>query len=191
MSVEIKDKDKGAAALLKRTEKLILERLSNMTLGVHGVEGAVPHGESAPPEAGPPRAKEPDAETHDGSGDTETGELSGGDKLTVADIAEIHEFGLGSVPRRSFLADWAEQSQVLVLQVVTKAAKAVVKETLSVDEAVEQIGAWAVGSIQTRMANGIPPALKPATIKRKGSSVTLIDTGQLRSSITYRIKSDR
>ena len=34
----------------------------------------------------------------------------------------------------------------------------------------------------------IPPPLKPATIARKGSSATLIDTGALRQAITYAVR---
>ena len=35
---------------------------------------------------------------------------------------------------------------------------------------------------------GIAPPLKPATIARKGSSTPLINTGQLRSAITWRVE---
>jgi hypothetical protein len=110
-------------------------------------------------------------------------------ELTVGEIAAIHEFGLGTAPRRSFLADWADEKRDEINAIAVKAGRAVARGTLTGEDALEQIGAWAVGSIQERMASNIPPPLAPATIKRKGSSVALIDTGQLRSSISYRVDS--
>ena len=41
---------------------------------------------------------------------------------------------------------------------------------------------------EAKIASNIPPALAPETIERKGSSVALIDTGQLRSSITWQVE---
>jgi hypothetical protein len=124
------------------------------------------------------------AEQHE----NEDGEPSG---LTVGEIAEIHEFGLGSAPRRSFLAGWADQNADQIKTVVIRGGQALARGKIaSIDQLLEQIGVWAVGSIQARMATSIPPPNAPATIKRKGSSVALIDTGQLRSSISYRVDDD-
>lgn len=39
-----------------------------------------------------------------------------------------------------------------------------------------------------KMFGAVPPPLKPATIKAKGSSATLIDTGALRNAITYVVR---
>lgn len=52
----------------------------------------------------------------------------------------------------------------------------------------ERVGLWAQGSIQQRISDGIPPPNAESTIRRKGSSTPLIDTGQLRTSIKYRVK---
>lgn len=107
--------------------------------------------------------------------------------LTIGEIGAIHEFGLGTAPRRSFLADWADEKRADIEAIALKAGSAIARGKLDGAQALEQIGAWAVGSIQERMASNIPPPLAPATIQRKGSSVALIDTGQLRASISYRV----
>lgn len=108
--------------------------------------------------------------------------------ITIGEIAEIHEFGLGNCPRRSFLADWADGQRSQIDRVIIKGAQALARGSISEPvQFLEQVGAWAVGSIKRRMASNIPPPLAPTTIQRKGSSVALIDTGQLRSSITYRV----
>jgi hypothetical protein len=56
------------------------------------------------------------------------------------------------------------------------------------DQVLEILGQRAVGQIQERIASGIAPANAPSTVAKKGSSTPLIDTGVLRSSITYQVK---
>lgn len=107
--------------------------------------------------------------------------------LSVAQIGEIHEFGLG-VPRRSFLAGWAVEREPEIKNVILRGGRALaLGKVESVRVLLEQVGSWSVGSIQQRMAQNIPPPLAESTIKRKGSSVALIDTEQLRSSISYQV----
>ena len=111
--------------------------------------------------------------------------------LTVGEVAEIHEFGLGTAPRRSFLAGWVDEKKDEITNVIIRGARAVASRKLTRVALLEQIGSWAVGSIQERISNGIEPPLAEQTIKRKGSSVPLIDTGQLRASISYRVELDK
>lgn len=110
--------------------------------------------------------------------------------ITIGELATIHEFGLG-VPERSFLRAWVDERRAEIENVVIRGGRAVALGKMPVRTALEQIGQWAVGSIQTRMAQNIPPPLAPSTIARKGSSVALIDTGQLRSSITYEVDDNK
>lgn len=108
--------------------------------------------------------------------------------LTIGEIASIHEFGLGSCPQRSFLQGWADENPGLINTTVRKGAEALARGALNSPlQFLNQFGSWAVGQVQVRMAQSIPPPLAPETIRRKGSSVTLIDTGQLRASITFRV----
>lgn len=51
----------------------------------------------------------------------------------------------------------------------------------------EKIGMIGVNAVRAQFGT-IPPPLKPATIARKGSSATLIDTGALRQAITYAVR---
>jgi hypothetical protein len=113
----------------------------------------------------------------------EDGEDSG---ITIGELAAIHEFGLG-VPRRSFLADWVTENQSEIVKLSVRGGRALVLGKMTIEQLLEQLGQWSVGSIQERMSNNIPPPLAPETIAAKGSSVALIDTGQLRSSITYQV----
>ncbi len=103
--------------------------------------------------------------------------------LTNAEIGEIHEFGLG-VPQRSFLREWTSSNAAEIQQIIQQAAVMGGLHSLNAEQSMERAGLGLVGSVQERMSAGIPPANSPETIARKGSSTPLIDTGQLRQSIT-------
>ncbi len=106
--------------------------------------------------------------------------------LTVAEVAAFNEFGLG-VPERSFVRAYVDENGSLLREDIRKLALLVVKGKKTTEEALETLGLKVVGGMQKRISKGIPPPNAPATIRRKGSSKPLIDTGQLRSSITHRV----
>lgn len=106
--------------------------------------------------------------------------------ITVAEIAEIHEFGLG-VPERSWLRDWIDANTRQIADRIRREEAEVVKGKRTREQAIKRLGVWIQGEIQQRIADGIPPPNAPSTIAKKGSSKPLIDTGQLRQSITHKI----
>ena len=110
-------------------------------------------------------------------------------KLSVAEIGTVHEFGVpGKTPQRSFVRGWFDKSQKPIADLMRRAAQGVKSGKNSVDKALSLVGMRFVGDIQKRIASNIPPALKQSTIDRKGSSVALIDSGQLRSSIGFQVR---
>jgi hypothetical protein len=107
--------------------------------------------------------------------------------LSVADVAAFHEFGLG-VPERSFLRGWMEENQDRVADFLkVQCAEAVESQAKDFVKVLERLGLFCVGGIQQRISDGLSPPLAPSTIAAKGSSIPLIDTGQLRTSITYEV----
>jgi hypothetical protein len=106
---------------------------------------------------------------------------------TVGEIAVYHEFGLG-VPERSFIRAWFEQNSRTVIDDMRAGLIRVLKRELTPEQLADLLGQKYVGQIQARMAAGIPPPLAESTIARKGSSIPLIDTGQLRSAVTYEVR---
>lgn len=104
--------------------------------------------------------------------------------ITVGAIAEIHELGLG-VPERSWLRAWCDAKQDMVLQDSMDALKQVILGKLTRERALAVLCLKWQGDIQQWIAEGnVTPELAQSTIDRKGSSVPLIHTGQLRSAIT-------
>lgn len=114
-------------------------------------------------------------------------------------VAAAHERGIG-VPRRSFLQAPIEQARpVLRGQLRRELDKAIRTGALKWDEkrdrfltptvqALGRIGVYMRAVSQTAIRQGIPPELSDKTIARKGSTVPLIDTGQLRGSLRWQVE---
>jgi hypothetical protein len=159
--MSVTDKDKGFKALfarLKGAKDLVL------TVGVHGSEGQEPHGNV----------------------DAEGNALPPG-PLTVADIATVHEYGLGTSPERSFIRAWADEQATKNNQTLAAIGKAVVQGKFTAEQGLERAGLRFVGDIQKRIKGNIPPPLMARTVARKKSSTPLINKGQLWSSIRHRV----
>lgn len=123
-----------------------------------------------------------------GKGAEETHNGENPDQETVGEIAGRHELGIG-VPERSWLRAWVDENNPMIQDDLRAAMRAVLLGRLTREQAVEILGVKYVGLIQTRIANGILPPNAPSTIARKESSTPLIDTGQMRSAITYVLES--
>lgn len=110
------------------------------------------------------------------------------DNVTVLDVATWNEFGTERIPSRSFIRTWYDANLPTIKKKLQALLVQVVKGRIGKDQALEQLGQWMVGSIQASISQGIPPPNASSTIAHKGSSTPLIDTGVLRSSISYRVE---
>ena len=106
---------------------------------------------------------------------------------TLAQVAAAHEFGTDKIPQRSFIRATVDLKASEIRAQQESLAAQVIAGKITPEVAMERLGIFTQGLIQARIAEGIDPPLKPATIARKGSSKQLVDSGQLRSSITYQI----
>ena len=108
---------------------------------------------------------------------------------TVVDVGSIHEFGLGDVPERSFIRRWADEDKEELRSGEKKLAQSIVKGQNTAEAALEKMGVLFAAKAQKFISDGrATPKLDDATKDRKGSSTPLIDTGQLRSSITHQVE---
>lgn len=112
-----------------------------------------------------------------------------GEPISNAFLGAILDQGSddGNIPARPWLAPGVasgnKEYQAIILQTVEDGG--------SLDEALEKIGVVAVGKTQQFMTKLKTPANSPITIKRKGSSNPLIDTGNLRQSVTSSVTSEK
>jgi hypothetical protein len=112
------------------------------------------------------------------------------DGATNAEIGFAHEFGNAHVPERSWLRqtfrDPKKREQLRALQV--RLFRDLINGRITVAQAMGLLGAWGMGAIKATITrDGVFVPLKPATIKRKGSSKPLIDTGQFVGSISWAV----
>lgn len=110
-----------------------------------------------------------------------------GSDVVLSDIAGFHEFGTRNIPRRPFVSGWFDSVIGSALPTALKqSAQKLLAGKIDESKYIKLLGNFGVGGIQKFISAGVKPALAKSTIKRKGSSVPLIDTGVLRSSITFR-----
>lgn len=111
------------------------------------------------------------------------------DGQSLALVALSNEFGTadGHIPERSFLRAGLHRASADISKLTALNIKRVEEKKLTVDQALNQIGLFAASAVQNEFAIGdfVPNA--ESTIKAKGSSQPLKNTGQLMQSVTYMI----
>lgn len=106
--------------------------------------------------------------------------------VDVATIAIIHEFGSpkNNLPARPVMRQ-TNQRHARELQGFTRRLLlAIYGGRILPSKALAQLGVFWEGKIKQTFRDGVFAPLRPATIARKGSSKPLIDSGQLRQSVT-------
>lgn len=108
------------------------------------------------------------------------------DGITIAGIASVHEFGSKSagIPERSFIRSTMDEKRDKFLN-ITAAALIKIGDGADVTQQLGIIGLYIASEIKKKIVSKIPPPNAPETIKRKGSSTPLIDTGRMLNSITH------
>lgn len=92
------------------------------------------------------------------------------------------------IPERSFLRASHDEHSDDVLKSSERALGQVVTGKMSVEQYMEMVGRDYVTMIKDYIVELKTPENHPFTVDRKGSSNPLIDTGNLLSSISYRVK---
>ncbi len=104
----------------------------------------------------------------------------------MAAVAAWNEFGTKTIPERPFfrnaLAE-SERSVGRILQAGLDTKKMVVDEQLA-----GRVGAHVQGKIQDSITSLKEPPNAPETVRRKGSSDPLLDTGTLRNSVSWEVE---
>ncbi len=114
--------------------------------------------------------------------------IFGEDDSEIVERATTHEFGNAYNPERSFIrAGWDSNADDIFDAAETLVDDMFASEVRA-DDVLTGLGAMTAGRIQDYLTKMTFPPLSPMTIKRKGSSKLLIDTGQMRDSITWKVR---
>lgn len=111
---------------------------------------------------------EPDEPVEDGEG------------FNLASLAAVLEFGNERIPSRPFLRQTLAENK----EKYTALFSQLFKQGVEISQIYEQLSLIAQADVQLNIVKGEWVANAESTIKRKGSSKPLIDTGRLRQSIT-------
>lgn len=114
-----------------------------------------------------------DAETKDGQ--------------NLASIAAYNEFGTSKIPSRPFMAQTFDLNNSQTKRFIDKEYGKVLDRKQSIADGLYKIGIFYQEKTQSQISLGKFAPNKPATIKAKGSSKPLIDTGRLRKSINFEV----
>ena len=110
--------------------------------------------------------------------------------ITNAELMFIHTKGspARNIPKRPTLEPTIEENNAIITDKYEKAVQKILAGKADGREDLEKLGIWVMNKVKAKFGSDELEPLKPATIKAKGSDRPLIDTGQLRNSITYVIR---
>lgn len=185
----ISDRDNGYKKILEALDR---SGSFEMTIGIHEEDGGAPAGAAGiatritHDAAGRAHIDGKFASKKQVAAAAKAAGKSGG--ATVIDVATWLEFGTSRQEPRPAISAWADENEAKVTQEIADDMRKSMKAGKSPAQRADQLAQKYAGQIQAKIANGIPPPNRPATVAKKGSSVPWIDTGQTRSSIRGKVQ---
>ena len=108
------------------------------------------------------------------------------DGTPVAAVAAWNEFGTETIPERPFFRNALAESERGVSNIL---AKGIDTEKMVVDDQLAgRVGEYVQGKIRDSITALKEPPNAPETVRRKGSSDPLLDTGTLRNSVAWKVE---
>ena len=102
----------------------------------------------------------------------------------IAGVTKPHNI---TIPERSFMRSTIQAKKKDIISLQKKLLKQIVNGTMKVETGLGLVGEFMADAIKQKIVSLRTPANSAATIRKKGSSNPLIDTGQLKNSITYEV----
>lgn len=125
---------------------------------------------------------------HMGGSHTKVGVQAGAKETDGSDmviVAAANEFGTDRIPARSFMRSTFEEEKGKLVSIISAEATAIAEGRKTVEQSLNLIGLYYTGRIQAKIHSHPAPANAPSTIKAKGSSGTLVDSGALVQGIRH------
>lgn len=114
--------------------------------------------------------------------------------VSIAEYATWNENGVAGkkgkwkIPPRPFIKGWVANNQKQIASTIQRLYGEVASGNITADEALKRLGVFAKSGIQSYIRRGdfVPNA--PSTIRKKGSSQPLIDSGAMRNAVNYEVE---
>ena len=113
-------------------------------------------------------------------------------KMRMAKLGSIQEYGLPQkkIPPRPFMRQAYERCKEKIIQLLKSEKSKIILGKSNVKKSLDVVGTYFQQEIQREFTAGNFVPNKPETIRRKGSSQPLIDTGRLKGSIRFLVEKE-
>lgn len=109
------------------------------------------------------------------------------DGVDIANIAMWNELGTSRSPARPFMRKSVDENKDKIKAMCARQLKRLAQGA-SAEDILEKIGVFQKGLIQRKIVDGTFEPNAASTIRKKGSSRPLIDTGRMRQSVNFIIR---
>lgn len=117
----------------------------------------------------------------------QTGQATNENGADLCEIAVYNELGTEFIPPRPFIRQTADNNEEQILSFMEVEADRVANGG-SAEDCLKRIGVMSKGLMQETIKDGDFAPNAFTTVKNKGSSKPLIDTGAMRQGVNYQIK---
>lgn len=115
------------------------------------------------------------------------GEATEDDGTDICDIAAWNELGTENMPSRPFLRKSVDENEDKIRAFIHGIKNDFVRG-VPVEQVLKEIGVFQKDLIQEKITDGDFAPNAASTIRKKGSSRPLIDSGRMRQSVNYQIR---
>ena len=110
------------------------------------------------------------------------------DGVSIAGYGAANEYGTESIPERSFMRSSFDENLSKIQNDMNQQAGLVMAGQSTVKAALSNIGMKHADRVKKKIGSNIQPPNHPETIRRKKSSRTLIDNGDMINSVHYIVR---
>ncbi|MGZ2501744.1 hypothetical protein EHI47_11700 [Rhizobium leguminosarum] len=93
----------------------------------------------------------------------------------------------GPIPERPFMRNAMRSNQIRYVNAMRSSAAKIVRGETTLGTTMQKLGIFAQGHIQAEITSLMSPSNSPVTIALKGSSKPLIDSGEMRGAVTWKV----
>lgn len=113
--------------------------------------------------------------------------------ITVAQIAAVNEYGSqdGRIPERSFIRSTVNEYHDQIQRMLDKFSDQILEGKMTRKRALGIASQFLADKIRAKINSGVPPRNAASTVRRKGSSKTLVDTGQMLAAVDWDVKESK
>lgn len=118
----------------------------------------------------------------------QAGEVTDDNGVDIANIAAFNELGTVTAPSRPFLRKSVDENASKIKAMCASQLQKL-RDGATAEDILKTLGVFQKGLVQQKIVDGSFEPNAPSTIRKKHSDKPLIDTGRMRQSVNYVIKS--